>query len=85
MRIFTVPPDVPFLDALSRAILAGGFPEPDRPAPNAIELAQWRIFLPTRRAKAGLAEAFIHHSEGARLLPRISILGALDEDEIRTR
>jgi ATP-dependent helicase/nuclease subunit B len=82
MRIFTVPPEVPFLDALARAILAGGLPEPWRPAPGTAELAQWRVFLPTRRAKAALAETFFRHSRGARLLPRISILGALDEDEI---
>ena len=82
MRIFTVPPDVPFLDALARAILAGGFPQPDRPPPEPAELAQWRLFLPTRRAKAALADSLFRQSGGARLLPRISILGALDEDEI---
>ena len=82
MRIFTVPPDVPFCDALARAILAGGFPEPGRPAPEAAALAHWRVYLPTRRAKAALADTFMRQSRGARLLPRISILGALDEDEI---
>jgi ATP-dependent helicase/nuclease subunit B len=81
MRIFTVPADVPFLDALARAILAGGFPEADRPPPEPAELAHWRLFLPTRRAKAALADSLFRHCGGARLLPRISILGALDEDE----
>ena len=82
MRIFTVPPDVPFLAALARAIGAGGFPEAGHPPPAAAELAHWRIFLPTRRAKAALSDIFYRQSEGARLLPRISILGGLDEDEI---
>src|SRR5512145_2419628 len=82
MRIFTVPPDVPFLAALARAIGAGGFPEAGRPPPAAAELAHWRIFLPTRRAKAALSDIFYRQSGGARLLPRISILGGLDEDEI---
>jgi ATP-dependent helicase/nuclease subunit B len=82
MRIFTVPPDVPFLAALARAIGAGGFPNAERPPPAAAELAHWRIFLPTRRAKAALSEIFYRQSDGARLLPRISVLGALDEDEI---
>jgi ATP-dependent helicase/nuclease subunit B len=82
MRIFTVPPDVPFLAALARAIRAGGFPTAERPPPAAAELAHWRIFLPTRRAKTALSDIFYRQSGGARLLPRISILGALDEDEI---
>ncbi len=82
MRIFTVPSDVPFLTALAQAIRAGGFPEAERPPPAAAELAHWRIFLPTRRAKAALSEILYRQSVGARLLPRISILGALDEDEI---
>ena len=70
MRIFTVPPDVPFCDALARAILAGGFPEPGRPAPEAAALAHWRVYLPTRRAKAALADTFMRQSRGARLLPK---------------
>src|SRR5262245_29720146 len=82
MRIFTVPPDVPFLAALARAIHAGGFPDAGRLPPAADELAHWRIFLPTRRAKAALSDILYSHSGGARLLPRIDILGALDEDEI---
>ena len=46
-RLFTISPDVPFLRALARAILAGGFPLPDTPAPGLDDLFADK----TRRAR----------------------------------
>jgi ATP-dependent helicase/nuclease subunit B len=71
----TIPPNVPFLDALAAWWLErnGGTAPPEQGAAA--------IFLvPTRRAARGLADAFLRHSNGAPLLlPRIAALGALDE------
>ncbi|HEY4042832.1 MAG TPA: double-strand break repair protein AddB, partial [Rhodopila sp.] len=77
LNLFTVPPHVPFLDALARGWLAkccenGG----DDPLTDSRGL----ILLPTRRSARALAEAFLRVRDGApMLLPRITALGALDE------
>ncbi len=73
MNLFTLPADLPFLDAIAAAWLtdAGG-------APAAV--AEGLILLPTRRAARALAEAFLRQSGGQPLLlPRIIAFGALDE------
>jgi len=72
MNIFTLPPHVPFLDAVAAEWLArDGDP---------LSLASGLILLPTRRAARALAEAFLRTSGGRPLLlPRITALGALDE------
>ena len=72
MNLFTVPPGVPFLDAVARAWLDE--------APDPLDVAHGLILLPTRRAARALAESFLHVSGGRPLLlPRITALGALDE------
>ena len=82
-RLFTISPDVPFLRALARAILAGGFPLPDTPAPGPLDLPRWTIYLPTRRAARALAQAFLDEgANSSRLLPRICPLGDVDEEEL---
>ena len=82
LRVFTIPADVPFLPALARAILAGGFPQPDMPPPQPLELADWTVLLPTRRAVRALTAAFLTAGGGrALILPRIRPLGDVDEDE----
>ncbi len=82
-RIFTVPPGVPFLRELAAAILAGGFPHEALPEPDPVALMDYRLFLPTRRATRALAQAFVELSPAnAQLLPRISPLGDVDEDEL---
>jgi ATP-dependent helicase/nuclease subunit B len=82
-RIFTVPPGVPFLPALANALLTGGFPAPDLPPPDAISLAGYDLFVPTRRAARALAETFVDTAAGkALLLPRILPLADVDEDEL---
>jgi len=69
MRLFTVPPDLPFLDTLARSWRAA-HADPSRGL----------LLLPTRRAARSLAEAFLRASGGRPLLlPRITALGALDE------
>src|SRR5687768_8526556 len=82
-NVFTVPPGTPFLAALARAILAGGFPAPGSAAPDPLALARWTVLLPTRRAARGLIDAFLEEGGGeARLLPRIRALGDVEEDEL---
>jgi ATP-dependent helicase/nuclease subunit B len=73
LNLFTIPPGVPFLDALAEGWLyeRGGDP---------LSVANGLILTPTRRAARALAEAFLRVSSGAGLLlPRIVALGALDE------
>ena len=72
MNLFTIPPHVPFLDALAAEWLEH--------AATPFAVADGLILLPTRRAARSLAEAFLRVSGGrALLLPRIMALGALDE------
>ena len=73
MNLFSLAPELPFLDALATAWLrrAGGDP---------MAVARGVILLPTRRAARALADAFLRCSDGRPLLlPRILALGALDE------
>ena len=69
MNLWTVAPNVPFLDLLARQWRAA-HAEPSRGL----------ILLPTRRAARALADAFLHAGGGQPLLlPRIVAIGALDE------
>ena len=81
--VFTIPPDRPFLDDLALGLHADPrFGLGAEPA----AMAKWRIFLPTRRACRSLAEAFIRANGGRPLLlPRITPLGDIDEDELAFR
>src|SRR5271163_814161 len=73
MNLFTLPPHVPFLDAVATEWLRRAGSDP-------LEVARGLILLPTRRAARALAEAFLRVSSGrALLLPRIVAIGALDE------
>src|SRR5437016_1295878 len=81
MRVYTIPPDVGFLPALVNAILSGGFPAEGAPAPGPADLPLWTVLVPTRRAARAFQEAFLARG-GARLLPRISPIGDVDEDLI---
>ena len=49
-NIFTLPPGVPFLKALARAILNGDLPSPGGAAPDLLKLTNITLLLPTRRA-----------------------------------
>ncbi len=82
-NIWSIPSGAPFLKTLARAILNGGFPSPDLPAPGPAELSTYTILVPTRRAARELAAAFLNVSDGAALLlPRIQPLGDVDEEEL---
>ncbi len=73
MNLHTIPPHVPFLDALAAYWLRRAGPDP-------LSLADGLILLPTQRAARALNEAFLRQSGGRPLLlPRIAALGALDE------
>ncbi len=71
-KVSTIPPGVPFVDALAAGLLGGG-----------AALAEVVVLLPTRRACLALREAFLRLSGGgALLLPRMMPLGDVDPDDI---
>jgi ATP-dependent helicase/nuclease subunit B len=75
-NIFTIPPTLPFADALAAGLLAraGGASE---------VLARMTVLLPTRRACRALREAFLRQSGGRPLLlPRLRPIGDVDEEEL---
>ena len=78
MNLKTIPPGVPFLDALAEGML--------QRASAPFDLADMTVLLPTRRAARALAEAFLRHA-GARamLLPRMVPLGDVDAAELEDR
>ncbi|MGQ9370925.1 double-strand break repair protein AddB [Azospirillum sp. ST 5-10] len=74
--VFTIPPGVPFVDALAAGIAARVGDEP-------LALAEATVLLPTRRACRALREAFLRRSGGRpTLLPRLSPLGDLDAEAL---
>ena len=75
-RLYNIPAGASFVDAL-----AAGLIEETRGDPTA--LARYRILLPTRRGCRSLREAFLRQSEGrATVLPRLTPLGDIDEEEL---
>ncbi len=77
--IFTVPPGVPFLPAVARAIIEGTLPAGG--APGAGDLPRLLLLLPTRRAARAMARAFLVVSkQRALLLPRIRAIAEGDEE-----
>jgi ATP-dependent helicase/nuclease subunit B len=71
--LFTIAPHVAFVDALAKGLLArcGGDP---------LALANTHVLLPNRRATRALTQAFVRHSGGGLLLPRMTPVGDLDDD-----
>ena len=81
-RVFTISPDVGFLPAFAKALLAGeiiqDFPAKDDP----FSLSKARIFVPTRRAARALTTEIAELvTQRSVLLPSIVPLGAMDESE----
>ena len=75
-RVYTIAAGVPFVDALAAGIVAGTGTDP-------AVLPAVRILVPTRRGGRALTTAFLRQSGGrAMLLPRISPIGDIDEDEL---
>jgi ATP-dependent helicase/nuclease subunit B len=82
MRVFNVPASAPFLRTVIAALvdgrLVGGFDARANPE----RLAQAMLYLPTRRAGRMAREIFLDVlGTDAVILPRIVILGAIDDDE----
>jgi ATP-dependent helicase/nuclease subunit B len=74
--VATIPPTLPFVDALAAGLLAEA--GDDLPA-----LADVLVLLPTRRACRSLREAFVRQTDGrALLLPRIQPIGEIEADEL---
>ncbi|MBT5459071.1 MAG: double-strand break repair protein AddB, partial [Rhodospirillaceae bacterium] len=71
--IYTIPPGLPFVDALALGLL-------ERHADDPLALSAATILLPTRRACRALTEAFLRRSDGAALLlPRMLPIGETEE------
>jgi ATP-dependent helicase/nuclease subunit B len=79
-NVFTIPPGVPYLDALVGALLDGRLIEGFSPA-DPFALSDVTIYLPTRRSARAIRERFLAHFRRPILLPRIRTLGDIDEDE----
>jgi ATP-dependent helicase/nuclease subunit B len=74
--LFTIAPELPFLDTLVAGILAGSGSDP-------LALADHTILLPTRRACRSCREAFLRACGGRPLLlPRLMPVGDLDGDAL---
>ena len=74
--VTTIPPGVPFVDALARGLLAETEGDP-------LALARMTVLLPQRRTARALHEAFLRLAEGrALLLPRMMPLGDVDAEEL---
>ena len=75
-KIYTIAPGVPFLPALAGRIMEQAGDDP-------LALSRMTILLPTRRAVRSLGEAFLLLSpDRTLLLPRLSPLGDVDDDEL---
>jgi ATP-dependent helicase/nuclease subunit B len=75
-RILNIQSGASFVDTLAQALLS-------QFSDNPIALSSVRVLLPTRRACRALSEAFLRISDGqAVLLPRLTPLGDIDEDEL---
>jgi ATP-dependent helicase/nuclease subunit B len=74
--LYTIPPGVPFVDALAAGLLAQADDDP-------LTLADYTVLLPTRRACRALREAFLRQSGGRPLLlPRMRPVGDVDPDDL---
>jgi len=79
-NIYSIPSGAPFLDTLARAVAEGALPSP-RAAPSQLDLSDYTIYMPNRRACQAMRSAFLKASaNGAILLPKLRALGAEDED-----
>ncbi len=80
-RVYTVPPGCAFLEAIATAILKGDLPATGKGAPEPLDLPNYTLLLPTRRAARALQEAFLKAGGGgAMMLPRIRPISEGEED-----
>ncbi len=74
--VFSIAPELPFLDALVAGLLKLAQGDP-------LALARLTVLLPTRRAARALGEAFLRQGKGRPLLlPRLMPVGDLDAEEL---
>ena len=82
MRVFSVPPSVPFLPTVIAALIDGALVEGFDARANPLLLADVTLYLPTQRAVRLAREVFLDQLKAdAAVLPRIVALGDIDEDE----
>ncbi|MBC7506897.1 MAG: double-strand break repair protein AddB [Sandarakinorhabdus sp.] len=72
-ELYTIPPHVAFVDALALGLI-------NRTNGDKLALAAAHILLPSRRAVRTLTDAFVRHSGGGLLLPRMTPIGDLGDD-----
>lgn len=76
MSVYTIPAGASFADCLARGVMEETNGDPAL-------LADIHILLPTRRAARTLRDAFLRQTDGQPLLlPRLSPIGDIDEDEL---
>lgn len=81
MRVYTVPPGQPFMEALARAILAGDLPVAGGAKPDPIGLSDITLLLPGRGLVGVLQTAFAKAAGGRPLLlPRIKAIAETESD-----
>lgn len=75
-RVLNIAAGTPFVDALAAGIVADLATDP-------AALSAVRVLVPSRRSARALTDAFLRQSGGrAMLLPRISPIGDIDEEEL---
>ncbi|MBV7255487.1 double-strand break repair protein AddB [Pacificimonas sp. WHA3] len=75
-RLYTIAPHQAFADRLAATLLSGyPFARGDE-----LSLARTLVLLPNRRSARAVQDAFVRASEGALLLPRLAVLGDLDDE-----
>jgi ATP-dependent helicase/nuclease subunit B len=83
MRVFSVPLSVPFLRSVIAALIDGRLVDGFEARANPANLADATLYLPTRRAVRVAREVFLDElNTDAAVLPRITALGDIDEDEL---
>lgn len=84
-RVFSIRPEAPFLPTLVSSLFEGELVPDFRLGDDVLALADIRIFVPTRRAARALRAAFLDGLGGRSvILPRITPIGDVDEDDYLT-
>ena len=81
-KVFTIAPGANFLDTLTTAIVDGRFRGVAGRTPRGLELTDYTILLPTRRAARAMQDAFLRleTAGAAMLLPRMRPIAEGEED-----
>jgi ATP-dependent helicase/nuclease subunit B len=82
-RVFTIAPSAPFLPTLITALMEGRLVPGFEPRGDPLALAAASLYLPTRRACRLARDIFLDVlGQEAALLPRLTAIGDIDEDEL---